>query len=72
MQEKQYANELFKKYYKLIGSKLYASKCAINDVENTIDALRKINTESLFIDDFIHNEIIYYKNVLQILKSNGR
>lgn len=62
--EKEYADELIDKYYKLIGYKIYSIKCATIDVTNTIDALRNISFKSK-ID---LKRIEYYQAVLQILK----
>lgn len=60
----QYADELVDKYYKLIGSKYYAFKCAIIDVQNSIEAL-EYQEEA---EGTTFGKLDYYKQVLQILK----
>lgn len=75
--EEQYANELIDKYRKL--AKMWDCyhdvpledkndiQCAIIDVENTIEALRKILNKTIH-PELIQGWINYYNGVLQILK----
>lgn len=62
--ENEYAEQLIKMYSQLADDEFYAIQCAINDVQNTIEALQRID-EVTFIDEYYFD---YYNNVLNILK----
>ena len=76
--EEQYANELIKRYNSImigfafkgeisIRNKNRFILLAIQDVENTIEALRKILNKTIH-PELIQGWINYYNGVLQILK----
>lgn len=62
--ELEYANELIEKYEEITKYGRWYDKilCAIQDVENTIEAFEN-NHLKIAIDNYV-----FYKNVLQILK----
>lgn len=70
--ESEYANELIEKYKKLSFDRndeinnFFTVMSAIKDVENTLDALYKVDVS--FIKEHNLNKVTeYYRNILKIL-----
>ena len=66
--EKEYSEMLIEQYNKIFCDNYKNQneivECAINDVQNTIEVLQRID-EVTFIDEYYFD---YYNNVLNILK----
>lgn len=63
--ENEYAEMLIEQYKQI---SIYPMSCAINDVQNTIEAITLL-TSGHYTDELIQIELDYYNNVLNILKA---